>query len=310
MEVLYKNTCIRSRFAESFVEEEADEREQLAAEITENMRPLVGNIGRILDYYTSSHQDVTIEEIWLAGIGAECKGMQELLSNELNVRVHTLTEVPATIGIGSGAENFRIGSYMAAVAGTFSPLSLALEKNGAGKNQGKENEMLVPAAVCGICLLVSVGLLAFTFISSYSLEKQKRELSQQIDALQEAENIYQEYQLTAKEYQNLQEMYQLTETPDDALLAFLGEMEEKMPSEIVVETMTAGTGGVNMSLRVSKKIVAADVLVQLRDFSTLSSVSTSGITETTESTGKSSVSFSVYCQYAAPTMEDAQEEVE
>lgn len=313
LHVLRTNRCINAEFENrrNFAEEsDTDEETRFRNEVTDSVRALVGNIGRILDYYTSKNQDVSIERIWLTGVGAECKGLSELLENELNVKVSPVTEIPDTIVNRNAAEGeFWLSEYATTIASTFKPLAFGLEKGKKDRTQQK-NEMFAPGVVCAACLTASAVLVLSTMIPSAHLKQEKHELTKKIEALQEAEDIYQKYQLTLEEYSQLQQMYNLTKTPDDALLAFLGEMEAKMPTEIIVENLSAGTGGVTMDIRVSKKTVAADVLVQLREFETLSSVATSGLTETKEEGGRSSVTFSVNCQYQDADAEETGEAAE
>lgn len=299
--VLRKHPCILSRL------EEKQGEQQLAEDVTESVRALVGNIGRILDYYTSRNQDSAIRQIWLIGIGADCQGLRELLSNELNVSVQVMTELPDMISNRSTIqEGFWAGEYVAPIAGTLYPLNFELgEKNEKKIRPG--SEMFIPGLVCGVGVGLSVVLLVSSLLSSLILNGQRQKLNEQIEALQEAEDIYQEYEQVLGEYSKLQEMYQLTDTPNDMFLTFLGEMEENMPSDMVVEKMTAGKDGISMDIQVSDKTVAAEVLMQLREFSTVSVVSTSELAEQLDDAGKSRVTFTVSCQYAAPLESDVKE---
>ena len=55
-------------------------------------------------------------------------------------------------------------------------------------------------------------------------------------------------------YENFQRMYQYTNTPNEGLKTFLEEMEEKMPSDITVETFSSTGTQVSFSMRVSSQI--------------------------------------------------------
>lgn len=267
-----------------------------AAAVTEDFMPLVGNISRILDYYMSRNQETVIEKIWLMGIGAECKGFDELLTRELGITVQILTELP---GLGSNREfaeeRFGAAEYLAPISGTFSPLRFVLEELQGGKGRLTGNEMFVPGIVCLICLAAAGVLTAATLIPSAVLRAQNQKLTEQAEDLREAAEVYDTYTETKAEFADLETLLQMTETADDALLPFLKEMEDKMPSDVVVVTMTAGVDGIHMNMTASSKDSAAMALMQLRDFETVSGVSAQEITEETSEEGKTVVSFSVDC---------------
>lgn len=297
--------CRESLIAEKF---ETKMEQPLKAEVTESIRPLVGNIRRVLDYYTSRHQETVIEEVWMIGIASECQGLEQLMSNELSIPVKVLNNLPEIIANRNMvAEDFRMSEYVVALAATLNPLKFSLEKKENRKKFLPGNELFLPGAVCGICLVLSIVLVGSSLIASAVLNGKNEKMSRQIEQLQEAEDIYQTYELTSEEYSGIQEIYSLTKTPNDAFLTFLGEMEQKLPSETVVEKMTAGADGISMDIKVSDKTVAADVIQKLRDFATLSEVRTGGITEIFDDAGKSQVTFSVVCVYAQEISENSEE---
>jgi type IV pilus assembly protein PilM len=80
-------------------------------------------------------------------------------------------------------------------------------------------------------------------------------------------------------------------------VAFIGELEQKMPSEINVLTISAGENSVYLNIEVTSKSAAADVIAQLRTFDTITVGNLSTITETKDESGLSTVSFSVDCTY-------------
>lgn len=271
-------------------------------EVEENLRPLFGNVRRILDYYTSRNLDVTLGEVWLLGVGAECEGLGELLAAELNVKISPLNSLPREYEFAKNlvSTEFSVPEYAACIAATIAPLNFTLnneEKKGAFGKLLAKSELGYAPLICGICLLIAVGMIIYSLASTSVLKMKNAEMEYQISQLHAAQQAYDTYTKTQAQHNDLAQMYALTETPDDALLAFLAEMEEKMPSEISVYSMTAGTDGVNMNITVTSKAAAAKVLMQLRSFETIDEVDTPGVSEAGDG-GKATVSFSVYCTYA------------
>lgn len=114
-------------------------------------------------------------------------------------------------------------------------------------------------------------------------------------------DTYKAYQAAKTKYDELADMYELTETPADQLLAFFDEMETKMPSDLVVVSMTAGADGINLDMTTQSKESAAEALIQLRGFSSVYNISTSGLTESVNEDGISVVSFTVNCNFTTGT---------
>lgn len=121
-------------------------------------------------------------------------------------------------------------------------------------------------------------------------------LNQRISEESSIEDIYNTYTSAKTNYENYQRMYQYTNTPNEGLKTFLEEMEQKMPSDITVETFSSTGTQVSFSMRVSSKSAAANTLMQLRTFESLATVTTTGLEEAEDNT----VSMSVICTYADP----------
>ena len=77
---------------------------------------------------------------------------------------------------------------------------------------------------------------------------------------------------------------------------FVEELEEKMPSNITVETFSSTGTQVSFSMRLANKSEAANTLIQLRSFESLLLVNTTGIDEAEDGT----VTMSVTCTYINP----------
>lgn len=68
-------------------------------------------------------------------------------------------------------------------------------------------------------------------------------LNQRISEESSIEDIYNTYTRAKTNYENYQRMYQYTNTPNEGLKTFLEEMEQKMPSDITVETSVPRDAG-------------------------------------------------------------------
>ena len=134
---------------------------------------------------------------------------------------------------------------------------------------------------------------------SYSILKNEEDAK---DAVQE--DIYNAYTAAKSQYENYENMYQYTNTPNEGLKNFIEELEEKMPSDITVESFSSTGTQVSFSMRVTSKSAAANTIMQLRTFESLATVTTTGIDEAEDGT----VSLSVLCTYSDPAPLDSDTE--
>lgn len=274
-----------------------EEPDTVKSEVTESLRYLVGNISRIMDYYISRNGDVNFESIVLCGMGGQVQGLAELLTQELGQKVELLTKI-VRYSVPDTNKNEGLFLYIAVMDPVKSGLNL-MEKT--GRKQKEVKETLSGAwVVFGVGALAAVALaVAGVGARIYQTHEQER-LNQRIAEEQSIEDVYAAYNNAKSQYDNFQSMYAYTNTPNEGLEAFIQEMEEKMPSSITVETFSSTGSQVSFSMRVASKSEAANTLIQLRTFDSLSSVTTTGIDEGEDGT----VTMSVTCTYRNPALLD------
>ena len=274
-----------------------EEPDTVKSEVTESLRYLVGNISRIMDYYISRNGDVNFESIVLCGMGGQVQGLAELLTQELGQKVELLTKI-TRYSVPETNKNEGLFLYIAVMDPVKSGLNL-MEKTGRKQKEVKET-------LSGAWVVFGVGALAAVALATagvgariYQTHEQER-LNQRIAEEQSIEDVYAAYNNAKSQYDNFQSMYAYTNTPNEGLEAFIQEMEEKMPSSITVETFSSTGSQVSFSMRVASKSEAANTLIQLRTFDSLSSVTTTGIDEGEDGT----VTMSVTCTYRNPALLD------
>lgn len=274
-----------------------DDMDNVRAEITESFRYLIGNIGRIMDYYLSRNTDTVFDSVMCCGAGAGVKGLRTLFKNELQYDIMILNDMErCTLPEFDKGEGLFL--YTAVLAPQVSGVNL-MEK--ISKKQGERAENLRSAAfVCTVGVLGGVVLVGAGIGCRMYQEHVRDQLNKRINEENSIEAIYYAYTNAKYNYENFQRMYQYTNTPNEGLKTFLEEMEEKMPSDITVETFSSTGTQVSFSMRVSSKSAAANTLMQLRTFESLSAVTTTGLEESEDGT----VSMSVICTYSDPAPMD------
>lgn len=297
LEVLCNRRCINSALdmmpADEMASDEDRMLETARAEVTESLRYMIGNISRIMDYYISRHTDATFETIDYCGLGAQVQGLMELLTNELGQPVKVLEKVE-NFALPSSAENEGAYLYAAVMAPSISGVNL-MEKT-SRKAKEKKDTLSGAIVIFVVGAVAGVALTAAGYANRIYQQHEQDRLNQRISEESSIEDIYNAYNTAKSQYDNYQNMYQYTNTPNEGLKNFIEEMEEKMPSDITVESFSSTGSQVSFSMRVTSKSAAANTIMQLRTFESLATVTTTGIDEAEDGT----VSMSVACTYADP----------
>lgn len=297
LEVLCNRRCINSALdmmpADEMASDEDRMLETARAEVTESLRYMIGNISRIMDYYISRHTDATFETIDCCGLGAQVQGLMELLTNELGQPVKVLEKVE-NFALPSSAENEGAYLYATVMAPSISGVNL-MEKT-SRKAKEKKDTLSGATVIFVVGAVAGVALTAAGYANRIYQQHEQDRLNQRISEESSIEDIYNAYNTAKSQYDNYQNMYQYTNTPNEGLKNFIEEMEEKMPSDITVESFSSTGSQVSFSMRVTSKSAAANTIMQLRTFESLATVTTTGIDEAEDGT----VSMSVACTYADP----------
>ena len=305
LDVLCSRKCINPFLdMESFDEEISDKERMLEtarAEVTESLRYLIGNISRIMDYYISRHTDTNFDSIVCCGLGAQVKGLMQLLTNELGQQVDVLQEFK-NFALPAGGDAQEACLYAAVLSPGTSGVNLMDKVN--RKKKEKKETLSGAIIICVVGTVAGVVLTAAGYANRIYQQHEQERLNQRISEESSIEEIYSAYTNAKAQYDNYQNMYQYTNTPNEGLKTFIEELEEKMPSDITVENFSSTGTQVSFSMRVGSKSAAANTIMQLRTFESLSTVTTTGIDEAEDGT----VSLSVLCTYSDPALLDSSEE--
>lgn len=272
--------------------------------VTEDLRPLLGSISRIIDYYQSSHADKTIEKIYLVGIGAVCSGLSKLMTNELNYKVVSSRQYDNAAVRNAKDEAINVAHYFANIGAAIEPISL-VSASKKKKEEEKQDSYVGTVIITGICVLGAVALALLGFMSLSAAKIENTFLKNREQSLLYVEDIYQTYLDSQANYNWAITVDSATYSHNNELVALIEEMEQKMPSEIVVLTMNATDTGVSMNIQVKSKAAVADVVRQLRTFTTIYVDSVSTIVDSQDEFGISTVDFSVECSYVERSATDA-----
>lgn len=296
---------------------ESEEALENRKKITDTFTQLTGNLQRVMELYNSKAKEHPVEKLILTGLGSEIKGLNKLFANELGLPVTVLRDLREVAGFQAFEGEPGVGRYVGVIGAAVDPVELI-------SSQTKKKGMLnvnygVMAVLTGVlCAVLGAGL-ALTALLPYSSEKSReKKLKEDEATYAKAEDVYNQYLAVLKLHAYVKSRWQMTEHPNDGLVAFLEELEQKLPSDIMVDDFLSEAGSIKLSMRVSSLEEAAKVFQILRDFDSVMEVE---VGETKEDENDDAVpaeeeegeegqenrkrmKFSVVCYYYPITVED------
>jgi len=280
--------------------EEVDNQNGAVKEVTESLRYLVNNIIRVAEYYTSKKPDSKIQHMCLIGMGSKLKGIEQLLSNEIGVEVKVIDILHGVSFVHPiDIEHYSQSDFIACAGATIAPMGMIPMKYTI--RESRKNNLVSVLTISSLAILTSLLL---WFMSNRAVEDANHridELKAQISSMESIDVIYTENLVIKEKLAAIQTLEDICRSKNEQLVSLINEMEQKLPSEAVIHSMTAGESGLTMNITVDTKETAAMTLIQLKTIEGLTDVTTSGISETEDEYGGTEVSFSVLASYNLPT---------
>ncbi|MDE5717476.1 MAG: hypothetical protein K2I53_07665 [Lachnospiraceae bacterium] len=307
--VLQRNDCIVPESGDGTGSEEIgaqSAKEKAQEDVRDAVMPLINGITRVIDYYASRASGEAIERILITGAGADFKGLGEMLSREINMPVTVLKEA-AGWNLMRNFKNECFSEYIACVGAAVAPLGFKqeAEKRGrekAKKEGGEKGTNWAPLAytVFGVGLVAAAALAAVPMIGYAKLTKTNMELKSEAGRLEDIIPIYNEYVEVKTERAMVGAMYEATESRNEGLEEFLGELEDKLPSNVNVVSFASDAYEVTINMKVQTKDDAGEAVEQMRTFHSLIPervTVTSLVEEENEESGERVVNFTVTAAY-------------
>lgn len=279
--------CIKAALAndtniiEPDPEEEDDmETAQARINVTRSLAPLINSIARVMDFYNSRNPE-HIEQAYIMGMGGDMSGLSRLLTNELGVKTNVFEKLEGIVWHPNMGEG-ELFNYVACIGATMAPLGfISPEKQ--QKQQKQQSNSNSTAVLVGVFFVVASAALAANGYTTYqsALEEQKRLQGLESTYLP-AEQIYQRYASMTTLYGDVLLGHLKTNRPNDNILNFLSELEEKLPATATVTDFSSNDDQATLRMQVADKDMAAGVIQTLREFASLQRVSVSSIQEVQE----------------------------
>lgn len=246
------------------------------AAVTRSISGFINAISRVVDFYNSRYT-VPIDRIFVCGMGGDFTGINTLLSNEMGIKTHILKKLEELQWVAT-TDLAGFHCYAAPIGASFAPVGL-YSKAREDKEKHKTNYKGLGLLILAFAAVLSLALFIPRAFSLMSLKDENASLKAMEAQYIEAEEIYNRYTSTLDVYQQVYSSSLLLEHPNDNILAFFNELEQKLPHDIRVEAITSDETNIVMTFICNSKEEAAGIINLFRDFDTLLSLQVGTIEE-------------------------------
>ena len=259
----------------------------------------------------------------MTGYAENFIGLQEFMSAEIGARVKGLSGLE-TLKTDISAQN--VGEYISCMGAVVAPLDFIPDEHNPKKKKktalvkGKDGEQpskvgsadytRLAVLVCVAGVVIGIVLAVASVLPYLSAQRTNEELVKREAELAPVEIIYNEYTSMQLFAEDVKQMYRTTQTHNEELLAFIYELEEKMPSLINVLTFTATNDDVTMNIQLDSKESAALTMMELRDFDSIENINVASVAEVADELGAATVNFTITATYAPLIFEEDTEQTE
>ncbi len=264
------------------------------------MSRITGGIGRSLEFFSSSQRGLTVDKIVLMGMGARIWGLKEAISQSIPCEI--LETIPQYSKAISGMSDFI--NCVSTLGALVSPLNLLqddLVRQNRKISGASSSDSLLTSILILIFAVVAGGTLSLTAFFDYAREQNDlNDLNMEHLELQANQPIHDEYVLYSQMYSDVMGFVSLSDNENKNLVAFLEELEEKVPSNLVALSASCTAENITINVTVGSFEEAAVAMANIRSFETIDNILVSGITEEVNDAGQTSASFAISCQYKVP----------
>lgn len=310
-ELMKSESCIKvaldndTQVIEPDLQQDDDmEMAQARTNVTRTLAPLISSVSRVVDFYNSRNPE-RIEQAYIMGMGGDMSNLSKLLTNELGIPTTVFRKLEGIVWHPSVGEG-DLFNYVACIGASMAPVSFfSSEKQQKQQKQSNNSSM---TALVGVFFVVASAALA---ANGYMTYQEAREEQKRLQGLEStyipAEQIFQKYSSMNTLYESVLMGHLMTDRPNDNILNFISELEEKLPTDVSVMEFSSNDEYAVLLIQAADKNTAAGIIQTLRGFSSLQYVAVDSIQEVEEEVNQAEdeneaevrryVEFTVNCTY-------------
>lgn len=245
--------------------------------VTAALNPLLGGIMRVFDYFASHFNGEEIENVSIIGLGAQFIGVAEILGESLGIVCRKAGMFQDLDAVDSDVKQ-KSDAYFSCIGAGFSGEGFLHDVSKDKAKKQTDYTMLTVlvalVAVVGVAALVILSLMPYN-----AAKKESEQLKAENEQYQVGIQIYEELTGLRKVNQKFIHGHTLSRHLNDGLLAFLGELEEKLPADVELLEFSSDDESCAIQMVVTDKEKAAKVTETIRNFESVLAVQVTTLQE-------------------------------
>ncbi len=265
-------------------------------EVTESLRYLVNNISRVMDYYGTKNSTAPITKGCVIVEGSTVKGIENLLRNELNIPVELVESLKQVVSDPQlSLPVTEISNYTSNIGSVIDPVNF-VSRHITQKAKKESSAKYYRLAVL-VAILIAVILVAYPLVQYFTKDVEKKNLQKNIDEIAYVQDIVDEYYIAFDKYTDARNFEALTLNPNDDIMELVEYLENEMPSDISITSLSANSGVVNIACTGSSKTTMAKFIMVLKANPNISDVNAASVSETINAIGTVTDTYSITFNY-------------
>ena len=235
-------------------------------EVTGAFRYLINNIGRVMDFYASRNPDKPIEDVFLTGDGALIRGIDGLFKVQLNVNTRIMDSLyNIKFDPSIDLKVYNPVYLVTPIGAAFGPMDFVpLDSAKAASGDSGNAAVIAGAAILAVAV-IAAAIMAFMSIKAKNDAQAKRDqLQADIDRIKSIEDVVNDMNEAQARYADALMMYNTTYSLNENEQEFFSQLEDKIPTNVILIGFTSSEGGVNLPAVSTTWDAVADFIMQLK----------------------------------------------
>lgn len=271
-------------------------------------RYLINNIGRVIDYYVSKNPDKPIDDVYLTGDGALIRGIDGLFKIQLNIQTRVMDSLYNIKFDSRIDQNIYSPVYLiGAIGAAFAPMGFRISEVKGGSVRSTDTVKAAAAAMV-VLIVVGVGAGVVSVVMKNTSQQKRDNLNTQILAIQDIEQIINEYDSAKAKYEDAKIMYDQTRTLNENVSMFIEALEKNQPKDMIITEYSSDAEEVVLTGTSDTYDSIAKLIVQLKQVECIENAFVTTIDEVEDTdTGKINYTFSLQCNFVSMVEEEPED---
>lgn len=255
--------------------------------------PLIEEVNAIASEFLTENLEEYIDTIVISTGGQGSLLVARLIEEKTGIETLILDDLPkgSLVKDEGPFEDMDPGNYLGVLGAIIDPLSFRPPEESAEHLASRRNDLIT--RILMILVIVSLIVTAALCVTYFILRSHNKALNSNLDKLKYIEDIYEEYQEAEQNNSEIRSLDKLTKQKNELLSQLFSDLEDKIPSDSKITSMSSSDDLVTFSVNAGSKETAAQFIMQLRKIDYLTDIDVSDLTDTKNSAGYNSVDFTV-----------------